>query len=62
MFSIVEMSLSFLYFITLVHYDSCCSFVCLFENDLSVVNSLCDTLFLGFDGLICASWILTLSK
>ena len=41
MLSIVELSLSFLYFITLVHYDSCYSFICLFKNDLSVVNKLC---------------------
>ena len=35
------MTLSFLYFVTLVHYDSCCSFICLFEIDFSVVNKLC---------------------
>ena len=40
MFSIVEMGLSFMYFITLVHYDSFCSFVCLFEIDFSVVSKL----------------------
>ena len=29
-FSVVELNLSFLYFITLIHDDSCCAFVCLF--------------------------------
>ena len=66
MLSIVELGLSFVYFITFVHDDSSCTFICLFYNDFSVsLRALCslrDRLFLVPDGMISASWILTLSK
>ena len=40
MLSIVELGLSFVYFITFVHDDSSCTFICLFYNDFSVVFKL----------------------
>ena len=43
MFSVVELNLSFLYFITFIHDDSCCAFVCLFENDVSFLFQLCES-------------------
>ena len=42
MLSIVELGLSFVHFITFVHYDGGGAFICLLYNDFSVVFKLCE--------------------
>ena len=68
MFSVVELNLTFLYFVIFMMTVAVPlsaffrTMLVFFFSSVRALYSLCDRLFLGLIGLVSASWIFTLSK